>query len=516
MSFTLLLIGLTLLVLLLPLLPALQEWRRPSDVTPLPIDEADALEPDYMARRFAGRLDEALAREDDALSGVALVRLTRRDALGDWPLDAKEVRSGRSRRIWHSEGDCRLPEGLHGLAEISSGGSLLARAGHSYRALRARDDLLLPERVRVLRWAHGHQVVVGQRSVLVGRVSASHALLVGREVSFSLLHAPVIRFAGRVDTDRRPDPGGLRAGAPAGDLQRLEGALTIEALRHWDGDLDVDGPVTIGEGCRGRGRLRATGTVQVGAGAVLAGSLAATGEIYLAAGAEVQGPVISESAIVLGPGTVIGAPGAQATVRAPRIELGRGVVVHGTVWAGAHRLALDTAPPGPVVIGYDAPVRWDAIARRGQVTHDLTLPARAHHDGDLVCQGDLEIGERSHLVGSLKAHGDLIVAAGTRIEGTLVAPGRIVLGAGCRITGPVMSETAVEIGPGCVIGSPARPATVCAPAIEVAVGVVVHGTVWAGHSGDAPALLQIESAVDLEAELDERVPQSALPGQARA
>ena len=46
MKITLLLIGLTLLVIVLPLLPALQEWRRPSDVTPLPIDEADALEPD--------------------------------------------------------------------------------------------------------------------------------------------------------------------------------------------------------------------------------------------------------------------------------------------------------------------------------------------------------------------------------------------------------------------------------------------------------------------------------------
>jgi predicted acyltransferase (DUF342 family) len=304
--------------------------------------------------------------------------------------------------------------------------------------------------------------------------------------------------------------------SPTGDAVGLVGNLTLEALRHWDGDLDVDGSVTIGEGCRGRGRLRASGTVQVGAGAVLAGSLAAAGEIYLAAGTEAQGSVISEHAIVLGAGCVIGTPGAHATVRAPRIELGRGVVVHGTVWSGRHRLMVDTAPPGPIVIGHDEPVRWDPIAQRGQAMQSLELPARAHHQGDLVCQGDLQIGERSRILGSLKAHGDLSVAAGTRIEGTLVAPGRIVLGAGCQVIGPVMSETAVEIGPGCVIGAPDHPATVCAPAIEVSVGVVVHGTVWAGHSGDAPALLQIDSAIDLDAELDEHTPRPALPGQARA
>ena len=36
--------------------------------------------------------------------------------------------------------------------------------------------------MRVLRWAHGRQVVVGDRSVLAGRISAEHSLLIGREV----------------------------------------------------------------------------------------------------------------------------------------------------------------------------------------------------------------------------------------------------------------------------------------------------------------------------------------------
>ena len=524
MKITLLLIGLTLLVIVLPLLPALQEWRRPSDVTPLPIDEADALEPDYMAQRFGQRLDDAVDRGLIEIGGVPLVHLPAEAGRAPWPLDEREVRSGRSRRIWHSDGDCRLPERLHGLAEMSCAGTMQAAAGHTYRALRARQALLLPERVRVLRWAHGRQVVVGDRSVLAGRISAEHSLLIGREVSFSLLHAPVIRFADAVDAAHRPDPeglpaalgraDGLRPGAP-GQPARVEGALIVAALRHWDSDLDVDGHVTIGEGCHGQGRLRATGAVQVGAGAVLAGSLAAAGEIYIAAGAEVQGSVISESTIVLGAGCVIGLPGTHATVRAPRVEIGKGVVVHGTVWAGQRRIDIDTAPPGAAVIGYDAPVRWDSIARRGLATASLALAPRSHHQGDLVCQGDLEIGARSRIQGSLKAHGDLAVGAGARIDGTLVSPGEIVLGAGSHIAGSVMSEEAVVLGPGCVVGSPQHPATVCAPRIEVALGVVVHGTVWAGSSGDAPSPLLDTGGRDDET-LDERTPLAPLPGQAAA
>lgn len=39
--------------MVLPLLPALQEWLRPSDVAPLKIDESDALDPPGLAHGFA-------------------------------------------------------------------------------------------------------------------------------------------------------------------------------------------------------------------------------------------------------------------------------------------------------------------------------------------------------------------------------------------------------------------------------------------------------------------------------
>jgi hypothetical protein len=60
-----------------------------------------------------------------------------------------------------------------------------------------------------------------------------------------------------------------------------------------------------------------------------------------------------------------------------------------------------------------------------------------------------------------------------------------VLGAGCCVHGSVVAEGKIVLGPGCTIGSPSCPATVAAPEIEVADGVVVHGTVWAGVAGTA-------------------------------
>jgi cytoskeletal protein CcmA (bactofilin family) len=95
----------------------------------------------------------------------------------------------------------------------------------------------------------------------------------------------------------------------------------------------------------------------------------------------------------------------------------------------------------------------------------------------------LLLGAGSQVGGSLKAHGHVAADDGCRIQGHVVAVGRIELGERCAVRGSLISETAIVLGPGCRIGAPEFPATVSAPRIDVAPGVVVHGTLWASKSG---------------------------------
>lgn len=497
------LLVLTLGVIVLPLLPALREWRRPTDVTPLPIDEADALEPDYLARRFAQRIDAALAQGVDELGGTALSMLPRSAAWPSGLLTRKEQRTGRSERIWYGKGDAVLPEGLHGLAEIAARGTLRAAAGHTYRALLAGGRLTLPPRVRVLRWAHGRSVAVGDLCRVPGRLSADELILMGRNVSFALLHAPTICFAGALPSDAQGTLAGIEgvrwevsadgAWDGAHSVAMVDHSMSIPALRHWEGDLMGAAHLTLGEGCVARGSVKAAGMISLGAGCQVHGGLMAAGEIYLAPGAQVRASIVSETAVVLGPGCVVGVPGAHATVRAPRVEVGQGVVVHGTVWSGSMRLAvgdpLGSGPPGEPDL--DDLVAWNEVTGRGVAGNSLTVAPGRAWDGDLVCHGDLALGPRCHAAGGLKAHGAIGLGAGCAVDGSVIAHGEVVVGAGVQVLGSVASESAVLLGPGCIVGAPGRPATVCAPRIEVALGVVVHGTVWAGDSGDALDKMQL-------------------------
>lgn len=527
MRTTLLLILLTLCIVLLPLVPAFREWRRPTDVTPLPIDETDALEPEYLAQRFSGLIGPALERQQIELGGVPLVHLPANAIHAPWPLNDQEIRSGRTRRIWHTDGDCMLPERLHCLAEMSARGAMRSAAGHTYRALLSQAQLSLLPHSRIIRWAHARSMAIGDHCQLPARISATQVLMIGREVSFSLLHAPAIRFTGQVPADWIiPPDGRWSIGASEGVLWdavtgtgRVPGLLHVPPLRRWHGDLIADRHLSLGEGCEAGGSLRAS-SLNIGAGCTIQGGLMAPGEIYLAAGAQVQSSIVSETLVVLGAGCVVGVPGAHATVRAPRVEIGKGVVVHGTVWSG-HRLQAVGHPDDRDIdpmdeSGLGALVRWNSVSGRGLASVDLKIPPLRQWGGDLVCQGNLELGARCHVRGSLKAYGDLGLGAGTQVEGSVVAQGDVLVGAGSAVGGSVMSETAVVLGPGCTIGTPERHATVCAPRIEIALGVVVHGTVWAGASGDAVGSMQIGAEVDLDEHLADLAQLPALPGRAAA
>lgn len=327
-------------VVLLPLLPAIQEWRQPSDVVPLPIDSRDAQEPAFLANSFAVQLADALAHGRTRLGESRIAQAPVHD---QWPLKDREWRRGVSKRLWHAEGDTVAPAEMNFLAEIAAPGNLDTADGRVYRALWAGQRLHLASHATVLRWAHGAQVNVASGARLAGRVSAEQHITVWGRSFFTLLHAPQLCFGTlpdavrvAVDSHRRPAITGLPAAVSWNATARrgtIDTPLQLGARSAWRGDLVCRDDLTLGWGCHADGALKAHGTVQLGEHVRVEGGIVAEGPVLLGARCVVLGSLVSETAIELGSGCVIGAPGRPATVAAPRIEIGPGVVVHGTVWA---------------------------------------------------------------------------------------------------------------------------------------------------------------------------------------
>lgn len=349
----LLLFATTALVLALPMIPAFLEWRRPSDVAPLPIDTTDALDPTWRARSAAERLFVALAGGRTALGDRRIAHV---DLGGAWPLDRDERKSGDSLRIWHATGDAVLPAKTRFLAAVFARGDLKTAFSGTHGALWARGRMTLGESTTVIRWAHAHAVEVGRDADLRGRVTADEAIRVRAGTRFSLLQAPEIAFeaspreavASRAGQAAAAVVRGLPDTVATDHLCRrsvASGALDVPSDRAWSTDLVCHGDLALGARCHAGGDVKARGGIAIAPRSLVDGTLVAAGTIVLDEGCEVLGSVVSEEAVVLRPGCRIGTPDRPATVSAPRIEIAADVIVHGTVWAGESGVVVDSGPP---------------------------------------------------------------------------------------------------------------------------------------------------------------------------
>ena len=361
-----LLFTLTLLAVLWPMLPALAEWYRPTDVAPLQIDTLDTLDPPCLARSFASRLAAALSAGQAQLGRSPIAQAL---SVGPWPLDAKELSRGASLRVWQTAGDALLPSAVRFLAEVSAQGSLRTAVGGVYRALWAGRHLHLAPDSTLLRWAHGAQVQVSSGCRLAGRVSADDSITVGVGTSFTLLHAPTVRFLPAPSDKPAPKTSLSSIGLPEAVVWNVaaargtcEDALEVAAHCAWRGDLVCRGTVSLGLGCNAHGSVKTQGDLMLGAGSNITGSAFAQGRITLCAGCRVRGALVSERAIVIGSDCVIGAPGYPASVAAPSIQVDPGVVVYGTLWAGASG-STSAAPAMAQSADAQASERPDALAR---------------------------------------------------------------------------------------------------------------------------------------------------------
>ncbi len=340
-----LLVLLTVSVMAVPLLPALREWKNPRDVVPLQIDEADALDPPYLAHRFAAQLAEAVRTGASYLGGSSITHLDLGTESAGLPLRPAEIQAGHSDRLWYIKGGVQLPKKMHFYAEVTTSGWLRTAADGVYRALWAGTTATLEPGTSVLRWAHGQEVHIGNACCVTGRVTAQQSITVASGVDFMMLHAPQVLFVGH---------GGQFAGRPLVDMagcvaltdwpagvvwdamvHRAFARLTlhVDANRSWRADIVCLADLVLGANCQATGSLKARGALHIGLGSQVSGSVMAGGAIHLDAGCVVRGSVVSETAIVLGAGCTIGGPGQPATVSAPQIQIAAGTTVYGTVWA---------------------------------------------------------------------------------------------------------------------------------------------------------------------------------------
>ncbi len=334
------LLGVTLLWFLLPLIPALRELYRPTDIAPLKVVDRSSGHVAYFARNFKQYLERALPVEAGAgdysgrmLEGTEFMRVNLR------PTAITEAEQRTHNRIVVFDTPLTLEGRETFLLEVYARAAMVFGPRTVFRAVYGEHDLALGEETQVLRWTHATgKLTVGAHSELRGRVSSDAAVQLGSDVGFDRIGAPVIS-AGAAQEPPPPPPATPQAyrlpeGArEVGDHVRIEGDLAIPEGVQVTASLVVAGRLRLGLGAIVNGSVKAHREIVLGDEAQITGSVVSRTRITMGQAAWIGGSAIAERSVRLGKDAVVGSPTQPATVAATDVELVNGATVYGQISA---------------------------------------------------------------------------------------------------------------------------------------------------------------------------------------
>jgi cytoskeletal protein CcmA (bactofilin family) len=337
---------------LLPLIPAVLEWWRPTDADPVVVKDDYKDKLDYYRVRYRLLIETQLrsfmeqAQADghqvDADFPERHIRLSALPSQQTTPrLPEQEARARETGRMILAAGDLTLPGDIVFSYAAYADGVLRGGAGLVVRALMSRQDIDLGENARLLRWAHADGAFLARKGCqLFGRVTAGRELRLESGCEFHRIHAP------RIETRARGEASSAESGAvredvlivPDRDLQSAErkrqtGSLTIADGASHHGDLVLSEDLSLGFKASVVGSVKGNRDIVLGTGSRVHGSVVAGVRVVMRQGSQAMGPVIASDVVEIGPDCVIGAPDRLTTVTAPEIRVAPGAVVHGTIWA---------------------------------------------------------------------------------------------------------------------------------------------------------------------------------------
>lgn len=366
-----LLIAANAALLLLPMLPALREWKGTSP-KPLYIPEDDEAGIEYFAARFRQRL--AADWDNDAFflpylsetaqSGLTIPATSTATMLvpaahrGQYRIAAP----GTAIQGLNASGNALEPvlvgdaieiaDGKDYLGDIYARSSLRAGGRNIIRAVLCDGDVELGPGSGILRWAHARSLRIGNGSRVPGRISALSSIALGTACRFERVKAPVIDLGPQRAWPSTAAADGVAAlplaaeprhASPAepGDMQwrrdtarwTSDGDVELPGGSVLEGDLIVRGSITVGPSCTIHGSIKSYLDIVIGAGSVIEGSCFAHGKIALGRGGRVFGQLSSITAIACEDGCMVGRPGRPASTIAPDITIIGACRFHGSLWA---------------------------------------------------------------------------------------------------------------------------------------------------------------------------------------
>ena len=341
-----------LLLFLLPLLPAILEWRYKKDAQPLKVRREYDGNIAHFAQNFQQFLQESFASfskqtliDQNAMQGTLKSgeRYHIIDASTRPKFSAKELKSNITSQLILGQASLQLPDTMFFEKEVFAHQNINSGNWNVFRAILAKGDIHLKKECDVIRWAHsGGNFTTDGKTRLFGRVSAEGRIQLSTQTRFGRLHAPHIQFGSAIKRHAKvitPITKIHPLECPDKLLDNAAGrwlvgeAMHIHRSSFHRGSIVSQKAIAIKHQCFIIGSIKSNRSLKIEGNSRIDGALLATKNIYIGPGSFIKGPIACEKKVVIAKGSIIGSPGKPTTITAPYIMIEEGVVIHGAVWA---------------------------------------------------------------------------------------------------------------------------------------------------------------------------------------
>ena len=350
-----------------------QEWFRPRDASPLPVDVEYVRVENYFGISFRKKMQEwlqtarALPLPESSETPMKLLLETPERIKILVPADGRLGSRQAYEEVIYSEEDLLFLEPQSSFrGEIYSRGKLESGVGVRLRAVAADGDLILGEHNAVARWVDAQGKILLRKGTMVrSRVSSSQSIEMEPQVSVQSLYAPLVFTQGY-----RPLPGplagdilpnssvsaprsrstnpsvvpaylsGARCTRLATDTWLVQGDLQLTPDTRVGSKLVIQGTLRSGTNCYFAGDIKAL-RIELGARNRILGNVVSESEVEVGESSFVGRNVVAETDIVLRSGVRVGRADALVAVSAGReVRLEPNVAVCGKLVAGRSVMTL--------------------------------------------------------------------------------------------------------------------------------------------------------------------------------
>ena len=361
MSWYLIFFCISALFLLVPLIPAIIEWRTKSDANPINIPATYYNDATYFAQGFRTFLTKNLPvfmrgeEQDEETINTRFENGTPVQIVGKPGIKLNDVEIGtrETSKVLVSTHPLVFADDMLFESEIYSQQEIITGRDNYFRAILAEGKISFGSGNKVLRWAHSERhVTAGERCEFFGRVTAAEEIYFSKHTKVQRVYAPVIYFGLETKSKVHPKTHAFSEFSKIEDYVKL---IDISGQRYlceeiilpqnfyFKGDMVSRGKIVIGEGSYVIGNLKSNQEMEIKDNTHIEGSVVSTNKITIGKNCTIKGPVISEEEIIVSGGTIIGSPKIPATLSAKRMEIALGVVVYGTIWGLEYAMIGRTA-----------------------------------------------------------------------------------------------------------------------------------------------------------------------------